>query len=655
MIDRTTGPAPYFLQGDSDMAARMRALDWSQTALGPVERWPVELQLTLSLCLQSTAPMAIYWGPTFKLLYNDAWAHIPAERHPWALGKPGAVVWADIWDVVGPQFEAVRATGEGHVSLDQLLMMERRGRPRETWWNYSLTPIKGPDGSVLGILNEGLDVTARVELERRQAFLLNFSDALRGLTEPTAIIRAAQRMLGEALGADRVGYGEVDETERYFTTTDNWTTGVPSRHGVHDLAAFGPEVHDNLKAGIPLVIEDVATDPATAGSPEVQAAFAAIETRAALTASLAIGGRMKAALYVHCREPRPWSASDVALVQDVAQRTWAELARARAESEAHASEERYRRLFDQASDLIVTSDLDRTITSANPAAAAALGLTQDELVGRKTWEFLAPASRDESKRMLEQKMQEGGGTTRYEVLACTVQGEELNVEISSGLTFDDSGKPVGIHLVARDITERKRWENHQRLLVGELNHRVKNTLAIVQSLTHQTFRPGQDPHESIKAFEGRLQALAAAHNLLTSENWEAAGLHDVIEAALDPFGPDGRFTLGGPHIRLPPATAVSLALAMHELATNASKYGALSNDGGRVSVHWRRADGRLLIDWREEGGPRVTAPLRQGFGTRMLSRALARELGGTVTLTYDSAGLRCAIEAPLPVALPPPV
>ncbi|URD60428.1 PAS domain S-box protein [Sphingomonas sp. KRR8] len=634
------------MQGDGEMAARIRALDWSRTALGPVEQWPSELRTMLGLVLQSSAPMALYWGPTFKLLYNDAWAHIPAERHPWALGRPGHEVWDDIWDVVGPQFEGVRATGEGVVALDQLLMMKRRGRPRETWWNYSLTPIKGPDGSVLGILNEGLEVTERVQLEQRQDFLLRFSDALRELSEPRDILRTAQRMLGEQLGANRVGYGETDPSERYFTTLDNWVDGVDPQHGIHDLSMYGAAVHAQLKRGEMQVIEDMGTDPRTA-QPGVREAFKAIDVGASLTSSLVRGGRMVAALYVHTREPRAWSPGDITLVEEVAQRTWAEIARARAEAEAHASEERYRRIFDQASDLIVTSGLDRVITSANPAAAAALGLTQDQLIGRKTSDFLAPESREISESMLAKKIREGG-TTRYEVLACTAHGEDLYLEVSSGLASDEKGNPIGVHLVARDITARKRWENHQRLLVGELNHRVKNTLSIVQSLSHQTFRPEQRPEDSIKAFEGRIQALAAAHNLLTRENWEAASLNDLVAEALHPFCLGSRCSISGPPVRVPPQTAVSLALALHELATNASKYGALHNDAGIVSVAWRRTGDRLSLEWREEGGPNVSAPLRQGFGTRMLSRALARELGGTVTLTYDPGGVRCLIEAPLP-------
>jgi two-component sensor histidine kinase len=205
-----------------------------------------------------------------------------------------------------------------------------------------------------------------------------------------------------------------------------------------------------------------------------------------------------------------------------------------------------------------------------------------------------------------------------------------------------------VHVVGRDISERKRWENHQRLLVGELNHRVKNTLAIVQSLTHQTFRAGSPPEQSIQAFEGRLQALAAAHNLLTRENWEAASIRDVIDGALRPFCSDARCTVDGPPVRVPPQTAVSLTLTMHELATNASKYGSLSVPEGTIAVRWTVEDERLVLEWVEAGGPVVSPPTRSGFGTRMINRALAADLGGTVSLDYAPEGVRCRIEAPLP-------
>ena len=197
--------------------------------------------------------------------------------------------------------------------------------------------------------------------------------------------------------------------------------------------------------------------------------------------------------------------------------------------------------------------------------------------------------------------------------------------------------------VALDITDRKQQEEHQRLLIHELNHRVKNTLAIVQSLAHQTF--GRTEPALREAFEARLVALAGAHNLLTRESWEAASLRDVIVSAAAPCAAETRLELSGPDLRIPPKVAVALALAIHELSTNAVKYGALSNDSGRIAICWQLDGGLFRLDWQETGGPPVTPPKARGFGSRMLERALAAELGGTVALAFTPAGLGCAISA----------
>lgn len=203
-------------------------------------------------------------------------------------------------------------------------------------------------------------------------------------------------------------------------------------------------------------------------------------------------------------------------------------------------------------------------------------------------------------------------------------------------------------MVGRDITERKQLERHQQILVAELNHRVKNTLAIVQSLAHQTFRTKASPEETIKAFEGRLKALAVAHNLLTGRNWEAASMGDVIRNALAPFCTLERCEIDGPEVKLPPETSVSLSLAIHELATNASKYGALANKSGSISVRWTVADGRFELQWRERRGPPVVPPTRSGFGTNMIRRTLAAEFKGEVELNFAETGLECRVSGPIP-------
>ena len=214
----------------------------------------------------------------------------------------------------------------------------------------------------------------------------------------------------------------------------------------------------------------------------------------------------------------------------------------------------------------------------------------------------------------------------------------------------EDGAPTGMIGVVQDVTARHRAEEHLQLMINELNHRVKNTLAIVQAIAHQTLRGATA--ESRAALDGRLMALSSAHNLLTRETWEAADLSGVVNEALDACnGESGRFHCEGPHVRLEPKTAVTIAMALHELCTNATKYGALSNAEGRVSVTWRvEPDGepRLRLTWRESGGPPVSPPERRGFGSRMIERALAAELQGQVRLDFRPEGLVCEIDAPLP-------
>ncbi len=165
-VDLKTHPA--FLSGGGKLGALIRAHDWEATTLGAPQRWPAALRSALSICLHSSFPTAIYWGAELRLLYNDAWAPIPAERHPWALGRPASEVWYDIWDIVGPQFAHVFRSGEGYSTYDQMLPMVRNGAPTETYWNYSITPIKDDDGRVVGVFNQGHETTAIV-LARRSA------------------------------------------------------------------------------------------------------------------------------------------------------------------------------------------------------------------------------------------------------------------------------------------------------------------------------------------------------------------------------------------------------------------------------------------------------------------------------------------------------
>jgi PAS domain S-box-containing protein len=207
--------------------------------------------------------------------------------------------------------------------------------------------------------------------------------------------------------------------------------------------------------------------------------------------------------------------------------------------------------------------------------------------------------------------------------------------------------------VAMDVTARKKWEEHQQLLIHELNHRVKNTLATVQSIASQTLRNSAVSQETREALEARLFALSRAHDVLTRENWEGADLKEIVAEAMAPYRHEreSRLHADGPGLRLSPRMALAVAMALQELATNAVKYGALSNATGEVRIHWsiRHENGRahLHLTWSESGGPPVETPKRRGFGTRLIERSLAQDLNGEVKVLFNPAGVTCLVGAPL--------
>jgi two-component sensor histidine kinase len=206
--------------------------------------------------------------------------------------------------------------------------------------------------------------------------------------------------------------------------------------------------------------------------------------------------------------------------------------------------------------------------------------------------------------------------------------------------------------MSADVTERRRTDEHLRMVVNELNHRVRNNLAMVQSIAMQTFRRADDPEQAATRFTERLVALARANDLLTGERWTGVDLKGVLREAVSSHSEDPHgLVLDGPDVEVSAKSALALTLAAHELATNATKYGAWSVLDGTVTITWslRTApDGRILcVEWKERGGPIVEAPAKRGFGSRLIERGLAAELDGKVVMDFQPEGLVCRIEARL--------
>lgn len=209
---------------------------------------------------------------------------------------------------------------------------------------------------------------------------------------------------------------------------------------------------------------------------------------------------------------------------------------------------------------------------------------------------------------------------------------------------------IGLGFAIQMATRLARAEAMQSLLIDELNHRVKNTLQTVQSIAAQTFRHTQDVPEALRKFEGRIMAMGRANGLLSEDNWRNADMGDLVGSALEPFRAKDRERIhtSGPRMLVAPHSAVMISMMLHELATNAAKYGALSNDQGEIFVEWARlGDKGVRLTWRESGGPVVATPERKGFGTTLIQRGLTAQLGGSAEIEFAPDGMRCTLECPV--------
>jgi PAS domain S-box-containing protein len=283
-------------------------------------------------------------------------------------------------------------------------------------------------------------------------------------------------------------------------------------------------------------------------------------------------------------------------------------------------------------------DRDWRIMLFNNEAARHFKCSPEDVLGRELWEAF-PRTRHTGLGQLFHKVMASRETIRSETESVVFRGRWMAYRL---FPLGD-----GIGVVFRDTTDRRSAEAQRDLLMKELEHRVKNTLTIVQSIASQTFR--NTDTAALAAFEARLIALGNAHSILTQRSWDSADLHELMTSTLRPHSTPGRerFTVEGPALRLGPKATVALSLAVHELCTNAIKYGALSAEGGQVHIFWAPKDGRFLWTWSESGGPQVEASERKGFGSLMIERALSAQLSGKVAIDYASSGVVCTIDAPL--------
>jgi PAS domain S-box-containing protein len=339
---------------------------------------------------------------------------------------------------------------------------------------------------------------------------------------------------------------------------------------------------------------------------------------------------------------------------DVTDRKRADAALAQSRLHALEQEQRLAATYEHAAIGISEVHPDGRFLRVNEAICAITGYSRNELLAGKLFLYTYPDDTDPDREGFRKQV--AGELEFYSVEKRFIRkdGRVIWLSVRSSPVRDAGNRLRYVVRVVQDTTERKAAEQRQKLLMDELNHRVKNTLATVQSLASQTARGAPTPVAFRERFEGRLIALSKAHDQLTTHHWESADLRELLSGSLAPYAgaaPE-RVVLRGEDVVLRPRAVLTLAMAVHELTTNAAKYGALSVPGGRIEIRWQpvRAGNSppvLRIDWLERGGPSVAEPDQRGFGSKLIEGSVAAELGGRARLTFGPQGLHCQMEIPL--------
>jgi PAS domain S-box-containing protein len=425
--------------------------------------------------------------------------------------------------------------------------------------------------------------------------------------------------------------------------------------GFHPLSAIFWELVDfdsastcglALSTGCRVVVPDIETCEFMAGTADLDECRRSNIRAVQSTPLLSRFGQLVGMISTHWRRPHQPAERDLQRLDVVARQAADLIERGRAEAALGESNDQLLWLasvIENSDDAIITKNLDGIIKSWNRAAERVFGYAAEEAVGKPVTILIPPERHDEEPVILE-RIRRGEPIAHYETIRQRKDGSLIDPSLTVSPVKNAQGKIVGASKIARDITERKRNDELIATLAREAEHRTNNILATVQatvSLSHSDTADGLK-----RAIEGRIQGLAKLHDLFVKSRWTGAELSSIAAQELAPYVGEGeaRVRIDGPQVLLLPNTAQAIGVTLHELATNAAKYGSLSVPKGRVEVTWSHAtDGRLVLHWTESGGPPARKPTRKGFGTSVIQRMIRRQLKGEMHLDWRAEGLACEI------------
>jgi PAS domain S-box-containing protein len=400
-----------------------------------------------------------------------------------------------------------------------------------------------------------------------------------------------------------------------------------------------------LSSGCRVVVPDIETCEFMAGTADLDEYRRSNIRAVQSTPLVSRSGQLLGMISTHWREPHQPTERALWMLDVLARQAADPIERGKAEAALRESSDQLLWLASvvaNSDDAIITKNLDGIIKSWNGAAERVFGYTAEEAVGKPVT-ILIPAERHNEEPAILERIRHGERTDHYETIRQRKDGSLINISLTVSPVKNAQGKIIGASKIARDITDRKRNDEHLVMLAREAEHRTKNILAIVQATVNLSRAATVNVFK--RAIEGRIQALANVHSLFVKSRWGGAELCNIVTQELAPYlGKDeARAQIDGPHVWLATDAAQAIAMTLHELATNAAKYGSLSVPEGHLRVKWlRAADGQLTVHWTESGGPPTKKPRRKGFGTSVIERMIRQE-GGEMHLDWRPEGLACEI------------
>jgi len=415
-----------------------------------------------------------------------------------------------------------------------------------------------------------------------------------------------------------------------------------------------------LSLGRRVIVSDVESSDFMAGTPDLDALRRSGIRSGQSTPLVSRSGRLLGMISTHWTKPHHPTKHELRLLDVLARQAADLIERAQVETALRESEQRLRWLasiVESSNDPIVSSSIERVstgykrvITTWNGAAERLFGYTSDEVIGRPV-SILCPPDRHNEQPAIFQRIMAAERIENYETVRLRKDGSSVDVSLTISAVKDAEGKIAGASAIYRDITRRKRAEAHEKTLMAELDHRVKNVLSRVDMVLMWSRNGSSTIDEFSRSVKGRIQSMGAAHSLLSQNRWRGVGLEALVRSQLAPYALDTNVGIRGTDVILSPAAIQAMGMVVHELVTNAAKYGAFSVSTGAVVVSWdRKPNGHganLVFIWREFGVPPRAVERKSGYGTRLIRELVPHELGGTVDLEFTADGVNCTIAFPL--------